>query len=189
MVVQAEMEWLECSSRVVSEGCPPGGVGISTFALGEIPVEPLHGADCIRPGDAVILSGAAGAHGAAVYAALKGVDASGVSDDTAPLNDLVHALVREEYGLRLMCYPEKGVRAAAGNITAGTPWRVEIDEAAVAVDQAVASFCSKNNLDPLALSTTGAMMAVVSERYEPEALAAIRRSAYGVNAAVIGRIA
>ena len=57
----------------------------------------------------MILSAPAGAHGAALFAARKGLKELQVTDDTAPLNDLVHALLREDYGIRLIAYPEGGV--------------------------------------------------------------------------------
>lgn len=187
--VDAEMEWLGCASSLVNRGCSPYGVSISAFGLGQLPPDLQLDADSLRPGDAVILSGQAGAHGAALLAARHSLTDIAVADDTAPLNDLVHALLREDYGLRLMAYPESGLRKTLTDLTADTPWRVELDTAAVSVADNVRAVCERLDVDPLDLPTTGAMIAVVSPEFEDQALAAIRRSAYGSEAAVIGHIA
>lgn len=187
--VDAETEWLGCSTEFVDRGCSPYGVELSVFAIGQMPPDVDYYRDSLRPADAVILSAPAGAHGAAMIAARKGLKEPQVTDDTAPLNDLVHALLREDYGIRLIAYPEGGVQAELDAMTADTPWRVEVDPEAAAPSADVAAVCALSGLDSLTLPTTGAMLTVVSPQFEAAALAAIRRSAHGARAAVIARIA
>lgn len=65
---------------------------------------------------------------------------------------------------------------------------VEIYEKSLPVSDQVRGFCDILGLDPLYMANEGKMIAVVPETQADKALDIIRKSKYGENAAIIGRI-
>ena len=65
---------------------------------------------------------------------------------------------------------------------------IEIDEDAVPVRPAVRGACEMLGYDPLQVANEGKMVAVVPEQEATAALEAMRRTRYGEQAAVIGRV-
>ena len=62
----------------------------------------------MRPGDAVILSGAAGDHGAAVMLARGDLMQGEIKSDCAPLGELVRALLDSGAAVRVLRDPTRG---------------------------------------------------------------------------------
>ena len=66
--------------------------------------------------------------------------------------------------------------------------RIELDEDAIPVREAVAGACELLGLDPLYLANEGKLIAVVAPDQADTALAAMRTHPAGAEAAVIGRV-
>ena len=64
----------------------------------------------------------------------------------------------------------------------------EIDEEALPVTKSVASFCKILGLDPLYMGNEGKLAAIVPYNEAEKALSIIRRSRYGENAVIAGRV-
>jgi len=163
---------------------------VTTSGIGVIPTGVTLGAHRARPGDAVLVNGPLGDHGAAVVSARGdlALEAAIVSD-CAALHGLAAALLAAAPGIRLMRDLTRGGLATVLNeVAAASGVEIEIDEARVPVREEVKGLCEILGLDPLYLANEGKLVAVVAADEEAAALAAMRGHPLGRDAAAIGRI-
>jgi hydrogenase expression/formation protein HypE len=163
---------------------------ITTTGIGEILADPAPSGSRAEPGDAILLSGAVGDHGLTILSRRSGLalDAP-LASDSAPLQDMVAALVAEAGEVHVLRDPTRGGLATALNEIAGQSGVVcEILETAVPVRPAVASGCAVLGLDPLYLANEGKLICILPESRADKALAVMRSSPYGGDAALIGRV-
>lgn len=176
-------------TKVVERGkCD--GVYINTTGIGVVPGGArLSGALC-RPGDAVLVSGALGDHGIAIMSQREGLAfASPIESDAAPLNGLVEAVMAAAPHVRCFRDPTRGGLASTLNEFAqASGVDIEIDEDTVPVRPAVRGACEMLGYDVLQVANEGKMVAVVPPEEAEVALAAMRASKYGADAAIIGRV-
>ena len=126
----------------------------------------------IRDGDAVLLSGTAGDHGAAVMLARGGLidDASGAE-------------------VRCLRDPTRGgVATTLCEFAESSGLGLELEEAEIPVSPAVEAACSLLGLDPLYCANEGKLLCVVSAETAEAALGALRGHELGRSAAVIGHV-
>lgn len=187
--VEAEVEFTSVDTLIVDSGLP-SGVAVSLTGIGETAPGGRRAPECCRPGDVLIMTGRAGAHGAALYEARhRSLFIPPVLTDSASLGDVVHNLQRVvAHDLRMLYYPAEGVIKALAAIEQLTGRQIEFTRDAAAVSSIVAAAAHVIRVSPLALDCAGAMMAVVSPDKAEEALAAARRASHGSHAAVIGHI-
>jgi hydrogenase expression/formation protein HypE len=177
-------------TKVVERG-KGDGVFINTSGIGVLPagVTPPSG-DRARPGDVVIVSGTVGDHGVAVMSQREGLSFEvDVVSDTAPLHDLVAAMVAVAPDLHAMRDPTRGGLATTLNEIAhqsGVGFRVE--ERDIPVRPAVSAACELLGIDPLYVANEGKLVAVVAPGDADRVLAAMRASPLGKDAAVIGTV-
>jgi hydrogenase expression/formation protein HypE len=164
-------------------------VFITTAGVGQVLRPGVSGAAAL-PGDEIILTGTVGDHGAAVLLAreqLLGGEA--IASDTAPLTGLVLNLLAEGVEIHAMRDPTRGGLAAALNEMARqSQVAMEIIEARVPVQPAVAAACEALGLDVFQVANEGKMLILVAPEDAAKALFIIRRSPYGEAARVIGRV-
>jgi hydrogenase expression/formation protein HypE len=143
-----------------------------------------------RPGDAVILSGSIGDHGIAVASKREGIEfETDIVSDTAPLNGLVASMLKVTKDIHTMRDPTRGGLATSLNeIAQKSRIGVLIEEAAVPVKPQVAEACDMLGFDVFYLGNEGKLVAFVPDEDAPALLDAMRRSPYGKEAAVIGRV-
>lgn len=163
------------------------GLFINTSGVGSIAEGANVSGANIRPGDAIVLSGTAGDHGAAVMNARLGLGLSGVlSSDMAPLWSLAEAMLRTG-GIRAMRDPTRGGLATTLNELAGqSKVRIEVDEQAVPVREEVRAAAEMLGLDLLYLASEGRLVAAVDQDRAGAVLEAMRRHPLGAGAALIG---
>ena len=146
----------------------------------------------IRDGDAVLLSGTAGDHGAAVMLARGGLidDASGaVKSDCAALGALTGALFASGAEVRCLRDPTRGgVATTLCEFAESSGLGLELEEAEIPVSPAVEAACSLLGLDPLYCANEGKLLCVVSAETAEAALGALRGHELGRSAAVIGHV-
>jgi len=187
--VEAEVEIISSHAVDLDKGQQPG-LAVTLTAVGEMWPPALAETRPVRPGDAVIITGRAGAHGVALYEArTRSLFIPPVLSDSASLCDVINALrrvVAEQ--MRLMCYPADGVIDAMAHIESVTGCKVRLDADAVPIAATVSDAARVMHRQALTLPTAGAMIAVVPEEMAEEAIEAVRREAHGSHAAVIGRI-
>lgn len=186
---QAEVEIVTGDTKVVERGrCD--GVYINTSGIGYVP----HGLDidpgCLRPGDKVICTGPVGRHGMAVMSKREGLQfESPIESDTASLCDIVSNLLDVVESPRVLRDPTRGgLSSTLNELAAASGTDIELDEAAIPVDDTVRSACELLGLDPLYVANEGVMLIAVAPDDATRALEAVKRSAHGSGAAIIGTV-
>lgn len=177
-------------TKVVDTGAADG-MYVTTAGVGVVPAGRRLSSDLVQPGDAVLVSGTLGDHGVAVLLARGELDLEAdVRSDTAPLGDLVETLLAAAPGTRWLRDPTRGGVATVCNelaVQAGVA--VVLREEALPLRRAVSGACDLLGIDPLYVANEGKLVAVVPPEQADAALAALRGSELGRDAAVIGRIA
>lgn len=174
-------------TKVVERG-RGDGLYINTAGIGLVKYPGL-GPDKMRPGDAVLLSGTAGDHGAAVMLARDGLMEGEIRSDCAALNGLAFALLDSGAQVRVLRDPTRGgVATTLCEFAESAKLGIELDEAAIPVRRDVSAACALLGLDPLYCANEGKMLAVVAPEDAQAAQAALRSRPEGENAAIIGRV-
>ncbi|WP_101785164.1 hydrogenase expression/formation protein HypE [Nonomuraea indica] len=177
-------------TKVVQRG-KADGCYITTTGVGvvERPVE--LSASGARPGDAVIVSGPMGDHGAAIMVARGDFDLeSPIVSDTAPLHGVVSALLDALPGhvRTLRDATRGGVATILNEVATASRAAVVIEEKALPVRPEVTGVCELLGIDPLYVACEGRFVAVVDGAHAGRALEALRRHPLGAGASIIGTI-
>jgi hydrogenase expression/formation protein HypE len=164
---------------------------VTTSGVGVIRPGVELGAHRARPGDAVLVNGWLGDHGAAILAARGDLALEApIASDCAALDRLVAALLEAAPGTRCLRDATRGgVATVLNEIARASGVAIAIEERATPLREAVKGFCAILGLDPLYLANEGKLVAVVPAEEAGAALAALRRDPLGREAAIIGRIA
>ncbi|MFJ8595848.1 hydrogenase expression/formation protein HypE [Streptomyces sp. NPDC093598] len=174
-------------TKVVESG-HGDGVYVTTAGVGVVPdgvdIRPQRA----RPGDAVIVSGPIGLHGVAIMSVREGLEFGvEIASDTAPLADLVAAMLAVSPDIHVLRDPTRGGLAASLNeIARASGTGVRLRERAVPVPDAVANACGFLGLDPLYVANEGRLVAFVPSSAAEEVLAAMRAHPQGAGATLIG---
>jgi hydrogenase expression/formation protein HypE len=145
----------------------------------------------VRAGDALLLSGPIGRHGAAILSRREslGFDTDLVSD-SAPLHHLVAGLLAAvpEGAVHALRDPTRGGLAALlHEFARSARVGIEIDEAAVPVPEPVRAACELLGLEPMQLANEGVLVAAVEPSQAEAALCALRAHPLGRQATRIGQ--
>ena len=189
-------------TKVVERG-RGDGIYINTAGIGFLAQEGLS-PENLREGDAVLVSGNVGDHGTAVMLARNENLVEGeILSDCADISGLARALRPLGTDLRVMRDPTRGgvattlcefVERNPGSSAAGQTASdeggcgIELFEKQIPVSPDVAAACDILGLDPLYCANEGKLLAVVAEKRAEEALALLRGTPGGENAAVIGKV-
>ncbi|MCD7829553.1 MAG: hydrogenase expression/formation protein HypE [Clostridiales bacterium] len=174
-------------TKVVERG-KGDGVYLNTAGIGVLHWPGLT-PDAIRPGDAVILSGTMGDHGATIMLSRSGLlEDSALRSDCQPLHLLAQAAL-ECGGVRVLRDPTRGgVATTLNEFTEGRPFSICLEENALPVKPAVRAACDLLGLDPLYCANEGKLLAVVAPERAEAVLSALKAAPGGENAAVIGHV-
>jgi len=176
-------------TKVVGRG-KGDGIYINTAGIGFLRTPGLSPKN-IKAGDAVIVSGTVGDHGAAVMLARNSDMLSGeILSDCAPLKAPALALGRAlGSDLRVMRDPTRGgVATTLCEFTEGSALSIWLDERAIPVRREVAGACDILGLDPLYCANEGKLLAVVAAERAEEAVGILRGFEVSKDAAVIGTV-
>lgn len=186
-------------TKVVDAG-KGDGVYINTAGIG-FQRALLPGKSAIRPGDAVLVSGTIGCHGAAVMMARSGLlrEDSPLVSDCQPLHRISAAALEaagmsaESMGLsapiRILRDPTRGgVATTLNEFTEQMPFSIELNETALPIDSTVEAACDMLGLDPLYCACEGRMLVVCAPEAAEAVLDAIKKVPGGENAARIGTV-
>ena len=174
-------------TKVVERG-RGDGVYITTSGIGVVRYPGL-GPERMRPGDAVLISGTAGDHGAAVMLARDALMEGEIRSDCAALNGLVRAVLESSAEVRVLRDPTRGgVATTLCEFAESAALGIELNETAIPVRRDVSAACALLGLDPLYCANEGKMLAVVAAKDAERALAAMRGVPEGKSAAIIGRV-
>ncbi len=164
---------------------------IITTGIGLVAEPNRLGIDRILVGDAVLLSGAMGNHGATVMLARGDVDleADTLASDTTALNGLTGSLLEAGIDVHFMRDATRGgVATVLNEIAQQAGLAVAIDEAALPVHDVVRGVAEILGIDPLYIANEGKLVALVSSGDADEALAVMRSRPEGQEAAIIGEV-
>jgi len=176
-------------TKVVERG-HGDGIYINTAGVGVVRDGlDLSSSHC-KPGDVVLLSGTLGDHGIAVMSVREGLSfGTDILSDAAPLNHLVGAVLDAAPDVRCFRDPTRGGLASCLNELAGASGvSMTVDEDSVPVREQVRGACEMLGYDVYQVANEGKMVAVVPPEQADAALAAMRASRYGEEAAVIGQV-
>ncbi len=176
-------------TKVVERG-KGDGVFVNTAGVGQVPEGRDLRPALVRPGQALLVSGPVGCHGAAVLSVREGLDFdSEIRSDSQALTDLVETLLAAAPDTVCLRDPTRGgLTALLHEIAAGASAELEIEDAAVPVSEPVRAACELLGLEPFSLACEGRFVAFVPEDRAEDALRALRGHPQGRQAARIGSV-
>ena len=176
-------------TKVVERG-HGDGVYINTAGVGVLADAHAIGPGAARPGDAVIVSGTIGDHGMAIMSVRDGLTFdSPIVSDSAPLHELVQAMLATGGDVHVLRDPTRGgVAAALNEVARAARVSIELDEAALPVRAEVRAACEILGLDPLLVANEGKLVACVAAGDAGRILAAMRRHPLGRDAVRVGDV-
>lgn len=187
---EAEVEIVTGDTKVVERG-KADGVYINTAGIGYMPPGLNLDPNNLHPGDKILISGSIARHGMAIMSKREGLGfSSTISSDTASLGDIVHNLLDVcGSGLRVLRDPTRGgVASTLNEFATAAGVNIVIEEESIPLLPQVRSACDLLGLDPLHVANEGVIIAAVPPHLADTALAAMKRSAHGADAAVIGTV-
>lgn len=170
----------------------PRGEGSGLYiAVSGIGIKSKHiqlGMHRIETGDAILVSGPVGDHGAAVLLARNAFGLSGeLKSDAASILPFAQVLLSLD-GLRFMRDPTRGgLATVAHEISHACGLGITLHESAIPIRDPVSSFCQILGYDPLYLACEGRLVAVIANSQAQAALDQLH-TAGATGAAIIGTI-
>ena len=144
----------------------------------------------IRDGDAVILSGSIGDHGASILCKRENIRAeSPILSDSAPLNSLVERVLLASHGVHCMRDATRGgLGGVLWEIAQQAQLTISLEEKNIPVRDPVRGVCEMLGLDPLFIANEGKMVIFCDPDDADEVIDAMRGHELGKDACLIGRI-
>lgn len=162
---------------------------INTTGIGVIRTGIDLGAGKVRPGDAILVNGLLGDHGAAILNARGDMKLSTpLESDCAALHGLIDALLAAAPGTRFLRDATRGgIATVLNEVADASQVGIEIHEDKTPLRAEVRGFCEILGLDPLYLANEGKLVTAVPADQADAALAAMKAHPLGRDAAVIGK--
>lgn len=175
-------------TKIVERG-KGDGIFITTTGIGIVPDGIRIAPDRAAPGDVILLSGGIGEHGVAVLSKRENLAfETDILSDSAPLNDLVAAMVEAVPEIHVLRDPTRGGLAAVLNeIALQARIGIVVREDAIPVATAVRGACELLGLDPLYIANEGKLVCFAPDAAAERLLAVMRNHPHGRDAAIIGR--
>lgn len=176
-------------TKVVEKGSVDG-LFINTTGIGVIQEQHRLKPEMVQEGDSVIISGTIGDHGVAILSARQELGLlTDVRSDCASLNHLIHELLEEIEGIRIMRDPTRGGLATTlVELCEDFHFTIKIDEASIPVRRDVQGGCDILGYDPLYLANEGKVVIIVDSNDRQKALDILKNHELGKDAGVIGQI-
>jgi hydrogenase expression/formation protein HypE len=176
-------------TKVVDRG-KADQIFINTSGIGIVPdgvnIHPARA----QNGDKIIISGPIAVHGIAIMSVREGLEfETEIASDTAPLHELVGALIAADIDIHVLRDPTRGgVTSALTEIAQTANVGILLDEASIPISEDVKGACEILGLDPLYVANEGKLLAIVRNENVKGALTALRSHPLGEDASVIGEI-
>ena len=176
-------------TKVVPRGAADG-LYITTSGVGEFMYGQQLSPLAIRPGDAVIVNGPAGDHGAAILCARQDIGfSSTVLSDSAPLGSLVQDMLKASPHIHCMRDATRGgLGAVLAEIAQQSGRDISVRENDIPLRERVRGVCEMLGLDPLYLANEGKLVVFCAAKDAPAVLAAMHAHEQGREAARIGTV-
>lgn len=188
---EADVELVAGDTKVAGHG-QIDGVFITTAGVGRLMPKAKLGGSFAKPGDAVLVSGDIGRHGAAILLARNEfrIEAD-IESDCAPLGKIAQELVeaQTEHELHVLRDATRGgVGTVLHEIAEQSRVGLEIDTSSLPVVPAIKGLCGLLGLDSLYLACEGRMVIIAEEAFVPKVLSVLKGYASCQDAALIGHI-
>jgi len=177
-------------TKVVEKG-KADRIYINTAGIGEIINTALNiSASSAKEGDFVIISGTTGDHETAILKEREGIGfEADIKSDCAPLNNMIEKVINTGAQISVMRDPTRGGLATVLNeIAAASGVEIKISEELIPVNEIVKSACSILGFEPVYMANEGKMVIITAPGDEKKVLEALRKTEYGKEAAVIGKV-
>jgi hydrogenase expression/formation protein HypE len=176
-------------TKVVERG-KADGLYVSTTGLALVEHDFELAPERIRLGDRVLVSGTIGDHGMAIMIARGELELEvELESDTAPLHELVAALLEATDAVRCLRDPTRGgVATVLNELALASETSIVLEESAVPIRPEVNGACEILGIDPLYVANEGKLVAIVAPEAAAAALAALRSHPLGGEAAVVGEV-
>jgi hydrogenase expression/formation protein HypE len=186
---EAGVQIIAGDTKVVERG-KADGLYINTAGVGQVWEGANIGGNQAKPGDVVILSGTIGDHGIAVLEARGELGfESNIASDVAPLNHLVQVMLETSKQIHVLRDPTRGgVASSLNEIAVQSQVSIVLDERSIPVRPAVQAACEMLGFDPLYIANEGKVLAIVAQEDADAVLEAMRRTRYGEESLVVGRV-
>lgn len=185
---EAGVQIVTGDTKVVARG-QADKIYINTSGVGFKPDDVNLGAEYIRAGDRLIVSGPIGHHGAAIMARRLDLDRqTTIESDVAPIVDVCRSAVQAG-GVKAIRDATRGGMATVFNEFARSCGLVFcIDERDVPVSPEVVNLCEVIGAEPYYLANEGTVVMIVDAQAADSVLTAVRSTGHGREAAIIGHV-
>ena len=175
-------------TKVVPRGSADG-LFINTTGIGEV-VFPGLSVQHIQPGDAIVVSGTVGDHGACIMAQREGIELeSNLTSDCATLWPLIEPILAADLELHAMRDPTRGGLAAVLNEWAtGAGIGIDVEEAQIPVRPEVMGLCELLGMEATSLACEGRVVIALPEQQADQLLAMMKQHPLGEGSTVIGTV-
>lgn len=176
-------------TKVVEKGSADG-LFINTTGIGAVQEKHRLKPEMIEEGDTVIISGTIGDHGVAILSARQELGLlTTVQSDCASLNGMIHELLKEVKGIRIMRDPTRGGLATTlVELCEDFRCSIELEEDSIPVRKDVQGACDILGYDPLYLANEGKVVIIVDSNEKHKVLNLLQNYEIGMNAKVIGKV-
>jgi hydrogenase expression/formation protein HypE len=163
---------------------------INTSGLGIVPegvnIDPTRA----TAGDKIIINGPIAVHGIAIMSMRDGLEfETEIASDTAPLNDLVNAMLTVHKDIHVLRDPTRGgITSALSEIAESAGAGIHLEEARIPISEEVKGACEILGLDPLYVANEGKLLAIVPAAVAERVLTVMRAHPLGRQAAIIGEV-
>lgn len=184
-----QVEVVTGDTKVVPRG-KADGIFINTAGIGIVSPEANQPGARMEAGDAVLVTGPVGDHGAAVLAQRQGLHLkSEVLSDCAPLTALARTILEGAERVSFLRDVTRGGLATILNEAAeGSGLGIVLDEETIPVRPEVRSICELLGIDPLYLACEGRLAAVLDADSADSLMEALSAVPDGDNCAIVGRV-
>lgn len=189
--VNANVKLVTGDTKVVDKG-KGDGIFVNTSGIGliEANVKGTIGPASVQPGDAVIVSGDIGRHGIAILSVREGLEfESPILSDTACVWPTVEALLNA--GIEIHCLRDLtrgGLATTLNEIASDRNVCINLEEAAIPVEETVQSACEILGLDPLYVANEGRFAVFVPAAQADAALEVMKEVPVSAGAVRVGGV-
>ena len=176
-------------TKVVNRG-HGDGIFINTSGVGVLAPGVKLGGQFCQPGDVVLVTGTLGDHGITIMSCREGLNfQADVESDAAPLNHLIAAVLEAAPNVRCFRDPTRGgIASTLNELAEQCGCDMTVNEADIPVKPVVLGACEMLGYDVMQVANEGKMVCVVARDEADAALAAMKASKYGRDAAIVGEV-
>ena len=112
-----------------------------------------------------------------------------IKSDSAPLNNLIEAVLRVSKNIHVMRDPTRGgIASALNEIAQSSQKGIQLYEEKIPIAEEVKGACEILGLDPLYIANEGKVLIIMPESETDKVLNVMRNNSLGKDASVIGKV-